>query len=284
MKNIMKKYKPVTPAMRGTILIDTKNIVSKTKRNKSLTAGRKRAVGRNSKGRITMRHRGGGHKKVYRKVDFLQTKFDIPAKVETIEYDPNRSSFISLVCFKDGERRYILTPSDVKVGDVLEFGEKVAVKPGNRMMIKNIPSGTNIYNIEIKSLGGAKLVRSAGQQAVLLGHDGSFAQIKLPSQEVRKIHIASFASIGSVSNKNHRLKVLGKAGRSRWMGRRPKVRGSAMNPVDHPYGGGEQKQGRGRKRAVTKWGKPSGKGQKTRKPKRYSDPHIVRRRHLAKKR
>ena len=250
---------------------------------RSLTKGVKRDVGRNSQGRITTRHRGGGHKRLYRQIDFLQNKFDIPAKVETVEYDPNRTSFISLICYIDGERRYILTPAGVSVDDKILVSENAPIKPGNRVMLKNIPVGTNIYNVELKMHGGAKIARSAGNAATLLGHDGSFAHIKLPSQEVRKVPVTSFASIGSVGNKGHHLRVIGKAGRSRWMGKRPTVRGNAMNPVDHPHGGGEGRQGRGRRRAVTKWGKPSGKGQKTRHPKRYSDSHIVRRRQLAKR-
>ncbi len=239
-----------------------------------------RSVGRNSDGRITMRHRGGGHKRRFRDIDFLQDKFDIPARIETIEYDPNRSSFISLICYKDGERRYILTPDGLHVGDTVITSEKAPLKPGNRTVLKNIPVGTAIYNVELKMHGGAKIARSAGNTATLLGHDGIFAHIKLPSQEVRKMPVTCYASIGSVGNKEHHLRVIGKAGRHRWMGKRPTVRGNAMNAVDHPHGGGEGRQGRGRKRAVTKWGKPSGKGQKTRKPKRYSDAHIVRRRQL----
>ena len=213
----------------------------------------------------------------------MQDKFDMPAKVETVEYDPNRSSFISLICYKDGERRYVLTPVGVAVGDTVITAEKAPLKPGNRLMLKNISVGTEIYNIELKKGGGAKIARSAGNAAVLLGHDNTSAHIKMPSQEVRKVPVTCFASIGSVGNKEHHLKVVGKAGRNRWLGKRPTVRGSAMNAADHPHGGGEGKQGLGRRRLVTKWGKPSGKGQKTRKPKRYSNPHIVRRRQEAKR-
>ena len=281
----IKKYKPTGPGIRGTALPLYRKLLSKgTDPFRSLTKGRKRSVGRNNAGRITMRHRGGGHKRLYREIDFLQNKFDMPAKVETVEYDPNRTSFISLICYQDGERRYILTPFDVAVGDTVIVSESAPLKPGNRTTLKNIPVGTPIYNVELKTCGGAKIARSAGNAATLLGHDGMFAHIKMPSQEVRKVPVSCFASIGSVSNKEHRLRVIGKAGRSRWMGRRPTVRGNAMNPVDHPHGGGEGRQGRGRRRAVTKWGKPSGKGQKTRHPKRYSDSHIVRRRQLARRR
>ena len=280
----VKKYKPKTPGLRGTVLPLYRKLLSQgNKPHRFLTKGRSRDVGRNNVGRITTRHKGGGHKRLHRDIDFLQNKFNMPAKVETVEYDPNRTSFISLVCYQDGERRYVLTPDRVKIGDTIVTAEKAPLKPGNRMMLKNISVGTPIYNIELKTYGGAKIARSAGNAATLLGHDNTFAHIKLPSQEVRKVPVTCFASIGVVSNREHHLRVVGKAGRNRWIGKRPTVRGSAMNAVDHPYGGGEGKQGRGRRRAVTKWGKPSGKGQKTRKPKRYSNPHIVRRRQLAKR-
>ena len=281
----IKKYKPTTPGIRGTVLPLYRDAVTPgSKPHRPLTKGVHRSVGRNNAGRITMRHRGSGHKRRYRAVDFLQDKFDIPARIETVEYDPNRSSYISLVCYRDGERRYILTPAECAVGDTVITAEQAPIRPGNRTAVKNIPVGTAIYNIELKARGGAKIARSAGNAATLLGHDGTFAHIKLPSQEVRTVPVTCFASVGSVSNREHRLRVIGKAGRRRWMGRRPVVRGNAMNPVDHPHGGGEGRQGRGRRRAVTKWGKPSGKGQKTRRPKRYSDKHIIRRRQVAKKR
>ena len=280
----VKKYKPKTPGLRGTVLPLYRKLLSQgNKPHRSLTRGRSRSVGRNNAGRITVRHKGGGHKRLCRKIDFLQNKFNIPAKVETVEYDPNRSSFISLVCYKDGERKYILTPDGVRVGDTVITAEKAPLKPGNRAMLRNIPVGTAIYNIELKTHGGAKIARSAGNTATLLGHDNTFAHIKTPSQEIRKVPATCLASIGAVSNKEHHLRVIGKAGRNRWAGKRPVVRGSAMNAADHPYGGGEGKQGRGRRRAVTKWGKPSGKGQKTRKPKRYSDPHIVKKHQLTRR-
>ena len=272
----VKKYKPRTAGLRGTVLPLYRKALSQSgKPHRALTRGRSRSVGRNSGGRITTRHKGGGHKRLHRDIDFMQNKTDIPAKVESIEYDPNRSSFISLVCYRDGERRYILTPDGVQVGDTVITAEKAPLRPGNRLLLRNIPVGTAIYNIELKVRGGAKIVRSAGNAATLLGHDNLFAHIKMPSQKTRKVPVSCFASIGAVSNKEHHLRVIGKAGRNRWLGRRPTVRGSAMNAADHPYGGGEGRQGRGRKRAVTKWGKPSGKGQKTRKPKRYSNPHII---------
>lgn len=280
----VKRYKPKTPGLRGTVLPLYRNLLSQgNKPHSALTSGRKRDVGRNNFGRITVRHKGGGHKRLYRAVDFKQDKFDIPAKVESVEYDPNRSSFISLVCYKDGERRYVLTPEGVSVGDTLVTSEKAPLKPGNRMLLRSMPVGTGIYNVELKKHGGARIARSAGNAAVLLGHDGLFAHVKMPSQEVRKVPADCFATVGMVGNREHRLRIVGKAGRNRWMGKRPVVRGSAMNAVDHPYGGGEGRQGRGRRRAVTKWGKPSGRGQKTRRPGRYSNPHIVRSRRLTKR-
>ena len=279
----LKRLKPTTPGTRGTVLPLYRKLLSQgNSPKKSLTKGRKRGVGRGA-GRITMRHRGSGHKRLYREIDFLQDKMDIPARVETVEYDPNRTTFISLICYEDGERRYILSPFGIEVGDKIVTSEKAPIKIGNRMMLKNIPVGTEIHNVELKFRGGGKIARSAGNTVTLSGYDGKFAYIKMPSQEIRKVPSTAFASIGTPANKEHRLRVIGKAGRSRWMGRRPTVRGSAMNAVDHPYGGGEGKQGRGRRRAVTKWGKPSGKGQKTRRPKRYSDAHIERRRQLSQK-
>ena len=284
MRMAVKKYKPKTPGLRGTVLPLYRRLLSKGNAPyRALTKGVQRSVGRNRAGRITTRHKGGGHKRLHRDIDFMQDKFALPAQVESVEYDPNRSSFISLVCYPDGERRYILTPDGVSVGDTLVVDEKAPLRPGNRMMLRNIPVGTPIYNVELKVRGGAKIARSAGNAATLLGYDASFAHIRMPSQEVRKVPVSCFASIGSVGNKEHYLRVVGKAGRNRWLGKRPTVRGSAMNAVDHPYGGGEGRQGRGRRRAVTKWGKPVGKGQKTRKPSRYSDSHIVRRRQMARR-
>ena len=281
----VKKYKPTTPGIRGTVVPLYRELVSQGNNpHRALTKGVHRSVGRNSDGRITMRHRGGGHKRLFRSIDFMQNKFNIPGKVETVEYDPNRTSFISVVCYQDGERRYCLTPDGVRVGDTIVTSETAPIRPGNRTILKRIPAGTPIYNVELKAQGGGKIARSAGNAALLLGYDGLFAHIKMPSQEVRKVPVSCFASIGSVGNKTHHLRVIGKAGRSRWMGRRPVVRGNAMNAVDHPHGGGEGRQGRGRRRQVTKWGKPSGIGQKTRRPKRYSNAHIIRRRQVARRR
>ncbi len=251
--------------------------------HKSLVKGGKRGVGRNAFGRITTRHKGGGHKRRFRQIDFKYNKIDIPAKVETIEYDPYRSGFIALVCYHDGERRYILAPKSVRVGDEIIVSEKAELKAGNRTTLKNVPVGTYIYNIELKPQSGAKIARSAGNYAEVIAHDAGYAHIKMPSTEVRKVLDTAWASIGEVSNDEHKLVNIGKAGRSRWMGRRPTVRGSAMNPVDHPYGGGEGKAGRGMRRAKTKWGKPCGKGQKTRRPKKYSNLSIVRRRKVGKR-
>ncbi len=250
---------------------------------RSLTSGKSRRSGRNRFGRITVRHRGGGHKRLYRLVDFRYEKRDIPARVEAIEYDPNRSGFLARLVYRDGERRYILAPKSLAVGDTVVTSEKAPLAPGNRLPLKNIPVGTFVYNVEIRAGSGARLVRSGGSAAEVVAHDAGYAHLKLPSTEVRKVSEAAWASVGAVSNEEHRLVVIGKAGRARWLGRRPTVRGSAMNPVDHPYGGGEGRAGRGRRRAVSLWGKPTGKGQKTRSPKKYSNPHIVRRRRIGKR-
>ena len=279
----MKTHKPTTPTMRHTKVVSYRNVLTAKKPAKALTFGRKRDVGRNADGRISVRHKGGGHKRAYREIDFVYNKKDIPAKIETIEYDPNRSSFISLVCYKDGERRYVITPKTMKVGDTMVTGENVEVKSGNRMPMKNIPQGTFVYNVELKKDGGAKIVRSAGSYAEIVAKDAPYVHLKMPSSEIRKIHEDAWASVGVVSNDEHKLRNIGKAGRSRWLGIRPTVRGSAMNPVDHPYGGGEGSQGRGLRRAKTLWGKPSGKGQKTRTPKKYSNIFIVSRRKSKKK-
>ncbi len=209
---------------------------------------------------------------------------NIPAKIETIEYDPYRTAFIALALYADGERRYVLATKDMKVGDAFIVGENVPVKPGNRLPIGKIPSGTFVYNIELKLGAGARLARSAGNAAEVVAHDAGYTQIKLPSSEIRRVSDMCYASIGTVGNEEQRLVVIGKAGRSRWMGIRPTVRGTAMNPVDHPHGGGEGRQGRGLRRAKSMWGKPTGKGQKTRTPKKYSNVHIVSRRKVGKKR
>lgn len=240
--------------------------------------------GRNAFGRITTRHQGGGHKRRLRAVDFKYDKKNIPAKIETVEYDPFRTAFIGLALYRDGERRYVILPKGVKVGDSFIVAHDAPLTPANRLPIGAIPVGTFIYNIELSPGAGAVLVRSAGNFAEVVAHDAGYAQVKLPSTEIRKVSDLAWASIGTVGNEESNLVVIGKAGRSRWMGIRPTVRGTAMNPVDHPHGGGEGKQGRGLRRAKSKWGKPTGKGQKTRTPKKYSNPFIISRRKVGKRR
>ena len=244
---------------------------------KSLTHGFKRGTGRNSAGRITTRHKGGGHKRLFREIDFRYDKLGILARIETIEYDPNRSGFIARVLYADGERRYVLAPASLKVGDSFIVSAEAPVKIGNRLPLQKIPVGTFVYNIEIQPGGGARLVRSAGTFAEVLSNDAGYTTLRLPSTELRRINERAWASIGAVSNEENKLINIGKAGRSRWLGIRPTVRGSAMNPVDHPYGGGEGRQGRGTRRPKTLWGKPTG-GVKTRRPKKYSDIFRVARR------
>ena len=280
----MRRLKPRTPGQRGSSFVSYKEKLTAKYPHKKLTSGFKRSVGRNNAGRITTRHKGGGHKRRFRDIDFKYNKRGIPARVETIEYDPNRSGFIALLCYSDGERRYILAPQSVAVGDTLLTSPEAQIKPGNRLPLSKIPVGTFVYNIEIKPDSGAKFARSAGNYAEVIAHDAGFAQLKMPSSEIRKVSDKGWASIGEVSNEEHRLVVLSKAGRSRHLGRRPTVRGAAMNAVDHPHGGGEGKAGRGHKRARSKWGKPTGKGQKTRKPKKYSNVLIIRRRKVGKRR
>jgi large subunit ribosomal protein L2 len=279
----MKKLKPTTPGQRGTATVSYRGVLTAKKPMKSLTKGRKRSVGRNNQGRITTRHKGAGHKRLYRDIDFLYSKHDIPAKVETIEYDPNRSAFIALVCYADGERRYVVVPKGVKVGSTFIVSEDAPIKKGNRLMLKNIPVGTVVYNIEMKPGSGAKIARSAGIGAEVIAHNEGYMHLKMPSSEVRRVKDTAWASVGTVANDEHKLRNLGKAGRSRWLGVRPTVRGTAMNPVDHPYGGGEGRQGRGTRRAKTKWGKESGIGHKTRTPKKYSNVFIVKRRKVGKR-
>lgn len=273
----MKKYAPTTPSRRAMSTVTYRGVLTASEPYKPLTKGVKRSVGRNNAGRITTRHKGGGHKRLYRSVDFKYDKRDIPAVVETIEYDPNRSGFIGLVCYADGERRYVLLPQKVSVGETIIVSEKADLKPGNRLPLKNITVGTFVYNLELKPGAGGKIVRSAGSFAEVLSNDAGYTLVKMPSSEIRKINEKCWASIGAVSNEEYKLVNLGKAGRSRWLGIRPTVRGSAMNPVDHPYGGGEGRQGRGTRRPKTAWGKITG-GRKTRKAKKYSDKMIVSRR------
>jgi large subunit ribosomal protein L2 len=280
----MKSYKPTSKSRRHMTTVTYRGVLSGDRPMKSLLKTKKDRAGRNNQGRITTRHQGGGHKRRFRDVDFSYNKKDVPARIETIEYDPYRTAFIARAVYADGERRYVLAIKDMKVGDSFIVGENAPVKPGNRLPIGKIPSGTFVYNIELKLGAGARLARSAGNAAEVVAHDAGYTQIKLPSSEIRRVSDLCYASVGTVGNEEQRLVVIGKAGRSRWMGIRPTVRGTAMNPVDHPHGGGEGRQGRGLRRAKSMWGKPTGKGQKTRTPKKYSNVHIVSRRKVGKKR
>ncbi len=279
---MIKTYKPTTKSRRHMSVIKYSTTLSKNGPEKSLTFGRKRAKGRNNVGRITVRHKGGGHKKLYRAIDFKYDKIGIPFKITSVEYDPNRTGFIGLAVYKDGEKRYVLLPKGVGVGEERVVAENAPIIPGNRTLLRDIPVGTFVYNIEIKPKSGAKMVRSAGSFAQVIAKDAGLVDIKLPSSEIRKVRDICSASIGEVGNSEKQLENLGKAGRSRWKGIRPTVRGTAMNPVDHPHGGGEGRQGRGRRRAISLWGKPTGKGQKSRKSKKYSNKYIVSRRKVGK--
>ncbi|MCK4810489.1 MAG: 50S ribosomal protein L2 [Candidatus Omnitrophica bacterium] len=273
-----KRYKPNTPTLRFKVSPDFVEITKK-KPEKSLTTALKKTGGRNSYGRITMRRKGGGHKRKYRIIDFKRDKFDIKGEIIAIEYDPNRSARIALVEYPDKERRYIIWPRTLKVNDKVISGKdsQVEIKPGNSMKLKYVPLGTIIHNIELEPAKGAKLVRSAGSSVQVMAKERGFAQIKMPSGEIRLIRLDCRSTVGQVGNIEHASIVSGKAGRSRWLGKRPKVRGVAMNPVDHPHGGGEGKAGQGNPHPVTPWGKPT-KGAKTRKPHRKSDKYIIKRR------
>lgn len=279
----IKTYKPTSKSQRQHTSIDYRKILSGDKPLKSLLKGKKRMGGRNSFGRITVRHQGGGHKKRLRDVDFTFDKKNIPAKITTIEYDPFRSGFIGLAVYADGAKRYVVLPQKMVVGDTFVVSETAPVKIGNRLPLGNMPVGTFVYNIEIKPGNGGRLARSAGNYCEVVAQDAGYTHLKMPSTEVRRVISTCWASVGEVSNEEHRLVNYGKAGRTRWKGIRPTVRGTVMNPVDHPHGGGEGKQGRGIRRAKTMWGKPSGKGQKTRRPKKYSNVFIVTRRKVGKR-
>ncbi|MBU1006629.1 MAG: 50S ribosomal protein L2 [Candidatus Omnitrophica bacterium] len=271
----IKQYKPRTPSLRWTALSDFKEI-TKSKPEKSLTEPKKSTGGRNSQGRITSRFRGGGHKKKYRIIDFKRDKVDMPAKVLSIEYDPNRSSRIMLLEYSDKEKRYIICPVGLTVGDtVISSRKEIDIKPGNAMPLRNVPAGTPVHNLELSIGRGGKIVRSAGGYAQILAKEEPYAHIKLPSGEVRLIHMDCMATIGQIGNIEHDAISLGKAGRSRWLGRMPRVRGVVMNPVDHPMGGGEGKSSGGR-HPVSPWGQKS-KGLKTRKTKN-SDRYIIKQR------
>lgn len=272
----IKKYKPTSPAKRH-MTVTSFDILTKKKPEKSLLVSLKNKAGRNNDGRITVRHQGGGAKKKYRIIDFKRNKDGVPAKVAAIEYDPNRSAFIALLHYVDGEKRYILYPHGLKVGDTVVSGEGADIKVGNCLMMKDIPLGTVIHNIELYPGRGGQLVRSAGNSAQLMAKDGSYVQVRLPSGEVRLIRQECKATIGQVGNLDHENVTIGKAGKSRHMRKRPTVRGSAMNPADHPHGGGEGRAPIGMPSPVTPWGKPT-LGYKTRKKNKYTDRYIVRRR------
>jgi len=279
----MKKYNPTSPSRRQTSTIEYGKILTVSEPEKSLTRGFKRSNGRNHHGKITTRHKGGGHKRLYREIDFTYDKVGVPYTIKTVEYDPNRSGFIGLAQYQDGAKRYVLLPRGVKAGDTFMTGPEAEHKLGNRLPLKNITIGTFVYNVEVKPQGGAKLARSGGNFVEVIAKDAGYVDLKMPSSEVRKVKDTAMASIGEVSNNENRLVNLGKAGRSRWLGIRPTVRGTAMNPVDHPHGGGEGRQGRGRRRAISVYGKPTGKGQKSRTPKKYSNKFIVSRRKVGKR-
>ena len=272
----VKKFRPTTPSRREMTMASFEEITTNSP-EKSLLVSLKKTGGRNAQGKITVRHHGGGAKRKYRIIDFKRNKDGIPAKVATIEYDPNRTANIALLNYADGEKRYILAPVGIKVGDTLLSGPTADIKPGNALALKNMPVGTVVHNIELKAGKGAQLVRSAGVSAQLMAKEGNKALLRLPSGEMRYVSIECKATIGQVGNVEHANETIGKAGRKRHMGIRPTVRGSVMNPNDHPHGGGEGKAGIGRVSPVTPWGKPA-LGYKTRKKKKASDKYIVKRR------
>ena len=272
----VKTFKPYS-AGRRFMTVSSFDEITTDKPEKSLTVRLTKTGGRNQQGKLTVRHRGGGHKRLYRIIDFKRTKDGVPARVATIEYDPNRSARIALLDYADGEKRYILAPNGLKVGDVVESGAEADIKPGNALPLKNIPLGTVIHAVELKIGKGAQLVRSAGTSAQLMAKEGDYALLRMPSGEIRRVHINCRATIGQVGNLEHENITIGKAGRSRWLGRRPETRGIAMNPNDHPHGGGEGRSPVGRKSPMTKWGKIA-MGKKTRRKKKASNRLIVHRR------
>ena len=272
----VKSFKPYS-AGRRFMTVSSFDEITTDKPEKSLTVRLTKTGGRNQQGKLTVRHRGGGHKRLYRIIDFKRTKDGIPARVATIEYDPNRSARIALLNYADGEKRYILAPNGLKVGTIVESGPESDIKPGNALPLKNIPLGTVIHAVELKIGKGAQLVRSAGTSAQLMAKEGSYALLRMPSGEIRRVHINCRATIGEVGNLEHENITIGKAGRSRWLGRRPEVRGTVMNPNDHPHGGGEGRSPVGRKSPMTKWGKIA-MGKKTRRKKKASNRLIVHRR------
>lgn len=270
----LKQYKPNTPSQRGLVLVDRSELW-KGKPVKALTEGLNKSGGRNNKGRITSRRRGGGHKRLYRVIDFKRTKFDVSATVQRIEYDPNRSAFIALLKYEDGEEAYILAPQRLQEGDAVIASNRADIKPGNAMPMENMPVGTIIHNVEMKPGKGGQMARAAGTYVQLIGKDSGYAQLRLTSGELRMVPAKCMATVGAVSNSDNQNTNLSKAGRKRWMGKRPQVRGVAMNPVDHPHGGGEGRTSGGR-HPVSPWGKPT-KGARTRRKKK-SDDLIMRRR------
>ena len=276
----LKQFNPTSPGQRGLVLVDRSEL-HKGKPEKSLVEGLTKSGGRGGGGRIAVRFRGGGAKRLYRKVDFKRRKWDAPATVERLEYDPNRTAFIALIKYADGELAYILAPQRLRVGDQVVAAEKVDVKPGNASPLRSLPIGTIVHNVEMKPLKGGQLARSAGGYAQLVGRDAGYAQIRLSSGELRMVPDSCMATVGAVSNPDHMNETIGKAGRNRHKGRRPHVRGVAMNPIDHPHGGGEGKTSGGR-HPVTPWGKPT-KGHKTRTNK-ATDKFIIRSRHVKKAR
>jgi large subunit ribosomal protein L2 len=270
----IKIYKPYTPSSRNKSVLDF-SILSKVEPEKSLVVANHRANGRNNQGRITIRHKGGGHKRKYRLIDFKRNKYDVAGKVMSIEYDPNRNAFISLINYEDGEKRYILHPENLKVGDSISTGKTAAIQIGNSLPLENIPLGTDVHNVELFPGKGGQLIRSAGTSAKVLAKENDFVVLRLSSKEIRLFKKECYATVGRISNSDFYNVVLGKAGRSRWLGIRPTVRGSVMNPVDHPHGGGEGRCPIGKPRPLTPWGKPA-LGVKTRKRKKKSDMFIIR--------
>ncbi|MBN2169738.1 MAG: 50S ribosomal protein L2 [Candidatus Krumholzibacteriota bacterium] len=271
----IKKFRPLTPSQRYRTVSDFSEVTT-DKPERSLLEPLKKSGGRNNHGHVTSRRRGGGHKRLYRRIDFRRDKRGIPARVASVEYDPNRSARIALLVYADGEKRYILAPHGLKVGDVLEAGPEVEARVGNALPLARIPLGSTIHNVELKIGKGGQLARSAGSYIQLMAKDGDYAHLRLPSGEVRLVHQRCYATVGQVGNIDHENAVLGKAGAARWRGRRPKVRGVAMNPVDHPMGGGEGKTSGGR-HPVSPWGQPA-KGYRTRKKNKAADRFIIRRR------
>ena len=271
----VKKFRPITPSLRFKTVSSFEEITKDTP-EKSLVEPNKKSGGRNNRGRITSRRRGGGHRRQYRRIDFKRDKVGVPAIVHSIEYDPNRSAHIALLHYIDGEKRYILAPIGLRVGDKVASGADAEIRPGNALPLANIPLGSNVHNVELKPGKGGQIGRSAGAEIQVMAKEGNFATLRLPSGERRLVLVSCYATIGQVGNLEHENVVVGKAGRTRWLGKRPKVRGVAMNPVDHPHGGGEGRATGGR-HPVTPWGQPT-KGYKTRKKKNKSDQMIIQRR------